>query len=51
MRRSRGARSASYYQDALDAAGLKWSEARILTGGIQGWIAQYGDDEGLTAKI
>ena len=48
---SRGARAASYYQDALNAAGIKTSEARILTGGIQGWIAKYGEDEKLTVKL
>lgn len=48
---SRGARSASYYQDALNTAGIQSSQARILTGGIQGWIAKYGEDESLTVKI
>lgn len=48
---SRGARGASYYQDALDAAGITTSQAKILTGGIQGWIAKYGEDEALTIKI
>ncbi|KIP10599.1 hypothetical protein PHLGIDRAFT_101017 [Phlebiopsis gigantea 11061_1 CR5-6] len=48
---SRGARGASQYQDALDAAGITTSHGRILTGGIKGWIADYGEDETLTVKL
>ncbi|KAI0337555.1 arsenate reductase [Trametopsis cervina] len=48
---SRGSRTASWYQDAVDAAGITTSEARILTGGVRGWVASYGEDDGLTVKI
>jgi len=48
---SRGARAASWYQDALDTAEITTSEARILTGGIKGWVAAFGEDEYLTVKI
>lgn len=48
---ARGPRIAAWYQDALDAAGIKTSSARILTGGIKGWVATYGNVDELTAKI
>ncbi|KAI0084180.1 Rhodanese-like domain-containing protein [Irpex rosettiformis] len=48
---SRGSRAASWYQDALNEAGITTSQARILTGGIKAWVAEYGDDESLTVKI
>ena len=48
---SRGARGAAYYQDFLDAHGIKESRALILRGGIQGWIEKYGNDEALTVKL
>ena len=47
----RGARTAAWYQDALDKEGIKTSEGRILTGGIKGWIEKYGEDEKLTTKL
>ena len=37
--------------DALDDAGITTSAARILTGGVEGWLAEYGAAEDLTTKI
>ncbi|KAJ3557091.1 hypothetical protein NM688_g1657 [Phlebia brevispora] len=48
---ARGPRIAAWYQDALDAQGIKSSSARILTGGIKGWVAAYSDAGDLTVKI
>lgn len=48
---SRGSRGAAWYQDALDAAGITTSQARILTGGIKGWIEKYGEEKDLTVKL
>lgn len=48
---SRGTRTASWYQDALDEVGVTTSQARVLTGGIKGWREAYGDDALLTVKI
>ncbi|KAJ3557089.1 hypothetical protein NM688_g1658 [Phlebia brevispora] len=47
----RGPRIAAWYQDALDAQGIESSSARVLTGGIKGWVATYGDVGDLTVKI
>lgn len=47
----RGPRVASWYQDALNAAGIKSSEARILTGGVKGWVAKYGIESDLVQKL
>ena len=48
---ARGPRIAAWYQDALDDAGITTSAARILTGGVEGWLAEYGAAEDLTTKI
>ena len=37
----RGPRTAAWYQDALDERGIKSSEAKVLAGGMKGWIARY----------
>ncbi|KAI0075694.1 Rhodanese-like protein [Panus rudis PR-1116 ss-1] len=47
----RGRRVAAWYQDALNERGIKSSQALVLDGGIKNWIAQFGGDESLTAKL
>ena len=47
----RGARTAAYYQDALDAAGVTTSEGRVLTGGIKAWVEEFGADQELTVAL
>ncbi|KAJ7770580.1 Rhodanese-like domain-containing protein [Mycena metata] len=47
----RGPRTAGWYQDALDAKGVKTSRAVVLEGGIKAWVEGFGDDEELTKKL
>ncbi|KAJ3070404.1 hypothetical protein HDU98_006588 [Podochytrium sp. JEL0797] len=50
----RGPRCAMWYQDALDARGIKTSKAFILAAGIKGWVEQHKDDglvEGYDAEF
>ncbi|KIY71439.1 Rhodanese-like protein [Cylindrobasidium torrendii FP15055 ss-10] len=47
---SRGDRTAAWYQDALNDAGITTSKALVLEGGIQGWLVKYKED-GLTIKL
>ncbi|KAJ9091721.1 hypothetical protein QFC21_007116 [Naganishia friedmannii] len=39
----RGPRSAAWYQDELDDKGIVTSQAFVLTGGINAWVARYPD--------
>ncbi|KAI8616979.1 hypothetical protein BC830DRAFT_1062892 [Chytriomyces sp. MP71] len=44
----RGPRCAAWYQDVLDARGIKTSQALILAAGIKGWVSEFKDDPVLT---
>lgn len=37
----RGPRCAAWYQDELDDKGIVTSQAFVLTGGINAWVARY----------
>lgn len=41
--KGRGPRCAAYYQDELDDKGIVTSQAFVLTGGIDAWVARYPD--------
>ncbi|KAF8896114.1 S-adenosyl-L-methionine-dependent methyltransferase [Infundibulicybe gibba] len=43
----RGPRCAGWYQDYLDAEGTQGSSAKILEGGIKGWLNKFPDQEDL----
>ncbi|KAJ7128098.1 Rhodanese-like domain-containing protein [Mycena filopes] len=47
----RGPRTAGWYQDALDAKGVRTSRAVVLEGGIKAWIEAFGEDEELSKKL
>ncbi|KAJ7066440.1 Rhodanese-like domain-containing protein [Mycena amicta] len=46
----RGWRTAGWYQDAVNKAGIS-SKGVILEGGIQGWAKEFSEDARLTQKI
>ncbi|KAG8934934.1 hypothetical protein FRC03_010179 [Tulasnella sp. 419] len=49
--KGRGPRTAGWYADELQRRGLDASGVSILTGGLKGWIAEFGYDPELTDKL
>ncbi|KAG8967333.1 hypothetical protein FRC03_010178 [Tulasnella sp. 419] len=47
----RGPRTAGWYADELERRGLDKSGVFILSGGIKGWIRQFGEDSALTVML